>query len=145
MIENEIETIFAGQNIGSDVDIDGVLKAFERLRSIATEADLPTLVAAIKSPRNNFWTRELFAQPICQLGGVDNLEPLLEAAQLNLDDGHDNDSFNMSLTELAYAEPKKCRIKLEALLARADFRHREAARWLLEFCETDEPDGKSYG
>lgn len=98
MIENEIEAMLAGQNIGGDVDIDGVLKAFERLRSIATEADLPTLVAAIKSPRNNFWTRELFAQPICELGGVDNLEPLLEAAQLNLDDGHDNDSFDFSLS-----------------------------------------------
>ena len=142
MIEQEIEAIFAGQDIGGHVDIDGVLQAFERLRSIATEADLPTLVAAIQSQRNNFWTRELFAEPICQLGGVDYLEPLLEAAQLNLDDGHDNDSFDMFLTELAYAEPEKCRIKLEALLVRADFRYREAARWLLEFCETDEPDGK---
>ena len=145
MIEKEIETIFARQDSGCDVDIDGVLKAFERLRSIATEADLPTLVAAIKSPRNNFWTRELFAEPICQLGGVDYLEPLLDAVQLNLEAGHDNDSLNISLTELAYAEPQKCRTKLKALLAGADFRHREAASWLLKFCETDELDGKGYG
>lgn len=144
MIEKEIEAIFAGQDVGGNVDIDGVIKAFERLRSIATEADLSTLVAAIKSPRNNFWTRELFAESICQLGGVDYLEPLLEAAQLNLNDGHDNDSFDLFLTELAYAEPKRCRIKLEALLARVDFKYSEAARWLLEFCKTDEPDGKSY-
>lgn len=140
MIDKEIEAIFAGQDVGGAVDVDGVLEAFERLRSIATEADLPTLVAAIQSPRNNFWTRDLFADPICQLGGVDYLEPLFEAAQLNLDDGHDNDSFNMSLTELAYLERDKCRIKLNDLLARADFRHREAASWLLEFCETGEPD-----
>ena len=71
MIQKEIEAIFAGQNIGGDVDIDGVLKASERLNSIATEADLPTLIAAIQSPKNNFWTRELFAEPICHLGGAD--------------------------------------------------------------------------
>ena len=107
MIEKEIEAILAWQEVGDDgdIDVDGVMKAFERLTSIATEADFPALVAAIQSPRNNFWTRELFADPICQLGGVDYLEPLFEAAQLNLDEGHDNDSFDMSLTELAYAAP----------------------------------------
>ena len=138
MIQKEIEAILAWQDVGDDgdIDVDGVMKAFERLTSIATEADLPALVAAIQSPRNNFWTRELFADPICRLGGVDNLEPLLEAAQLNLDEGHDNDSFDMSLTELAYAEPEKCRTKLEDLLARDDFKHHEIARWLLEYCET---------
>ena len=136
MIQKEIETILAWQDVpdDGDIDVDGVMKAFERLISIATEADLPTLVAAIQSPRNNFWTRELFADPICQLGGIDYLEPLFEAAQLNLDEGHDNDSFDMSLTELAYAEPEKCRTKLEDLLARDGFKHREAAKWLLEFC-----------
>jgi hypothetical protein len=62
MIAKEIEAIFAGQDVGDgDVDVDGVLTAFDRLKSIATNADLPSLVAAIQSPRNNFWTRELFA------------------------------------------------------------------------------------
>ena len=134
MIQKEIEAIFAGQNIGGDVDIDGVLKASERLNSIATEADLPTLVAAIQSPKNNFWTRELFAEPICHLGGADYLEPLLEAAQLGLDEGHDNDAFDVFLTELAETEPEKCRAKLEELLARDGFKHREAAKWLLDCC-----------
>lgn len=142
MIAKEIEAIFAGQDVGDgEVDIDGVIAAFERLNSIATEADLPILVAAIQSPRNNFWTRELLSEPICQLGGSDYLEPLLEAAQLGLDEGHDNDSFNMNLSEIAYVEPEKCRTKLEELLARADFKHREAATWLLEFCKTNKPDG----
>jgi len=142
MIAQEIEAIFTGQDVGDgDVDVDGVLEAFERLKSIATEADLPSLVAAIQSPRNNFWTRELLAEPICQLGGSDYLEPLLEAAQLGLDEGHDNDGFDTHLTEIAYAEPEKCRAKLEGLLARPDFKHREAAKWLLEFCKTDKHDG----
>ena len=85
MLAKEIETIFVGQDVGEgDVDVDGVLKAFERLKSIVTEADLPSLVAAIQSPKNNFWTRELFAKPICQLGGSDYLEPLLRRLNLAL-------------------------------------------------------------
>ena len=102
MIQKEIEAILAWQDIGDDddIDVDGVLKAFERLKSIAIEADLPALVVAIQSPKNNFWTRELFADPICYLGGVDYLEPLLEAAQLGLDEGHDNDGFDALLRDL---------------------------------------------
>ena len=135
MIEKEIEAILAWQDVGAeDIDVDGVLKAFERLNSIATEIDLPALVIAIQSPKNNFWTRELFAEPICDLGGADYLEPLLEAAQLGLDEGHDNDGFDGLLRDLAYIEPEKCRAKLEELLARDDFKHRELANWLLEFC-----------
>jgi hypothetical protein len=142
MIEKEIEAILAGQDVGAgDVDVDGVLSAFERLKSMVTKADLPILVAAILSPRNNFWTRELLAEPICQWGGSDYLEPLLEAAQLGLDEGHDNDGFDTHLTEIAHAEPEKCRTKLEKLLAQPDFKHHEAARWLLEFCKTNERDG----
>lgn len=144
MIENEIEAIFAGQEVGGgEVDIDGVLEVFGRLMSVATEADLPTLVAAIQSPRNNFWTRELFSEPICHLGGSDYLEVLFEAAQLGLDEGHDNDSFDHNLTEIAYAEPEKCRAKLEELLARSDFQHREAATWLLDFHKINKQDANA--
>ena len=142
MIAKEIEAIFAGQDIG-DGNVDGVLEAFDRLMASVTKADLPQLVAAIQSPRNNFWTRELFAEPICQLGGSDYLELLFEAAQLGSDEGHDNDGFNTHLIEIASAEPKKCRAKLEELLARADFKHGEAANWLLEFCTTDNHDRRT--
>jgi len=142
MIAREIEAIFAGQDIGhGKVDVEGVIEAFERLKSLATQADLPTLIAAIQSPRNNFWTRELLAEPISQLGGSDYLQPLLDAAQLGLDEGHDNDGFDTHLAEIAYAEPEKCRTKLLELLAQPDFKHHEAARWLLEFCKSDKPDG----
>jgi len=137
MIEKEIEAILAWQDVDDDgdIDVDRVIKASERLILIATEADLPALVAAIQSPKNNFWTRELFAEPICHLGGADYLEPLLEAFQLGLDEGHDNDSFNVYLIEFAETEPEKCLAKLEELLARDGFKYREAAKWLLEFCE----------
>lgn len=138
MVAREIEAIFAGQDVGGgEVDIDGVLEALQRLMAVATEADLPELVAAIQSPRNNFWTRELFAEPISQLGGTDCLEVLFEADQLGLEEGHDNDGLHSSLTEIAHSEPEKCRAKLEELLARPEFKYREAASWLLEFCKID--------
>ena len=68
------------------------------------------------------------------MGGADYLEPLLKASQLGLDEGHDNDGFDALLIELALIEPEKCRAKLEELMARDGFKHREAANWLLEFC-----------
>jgi hypothetical protein len=137
MIAKEIGALFAGQDVGDgEVDIDGVLKAVERINSTATTADLPELLAAIQSPQNNFWTRELLAEPICRLGGSDNLEPLLAAAQLSVNEGHDNDGFNFHLTEIAHAEPEKCRSRLLELLSRPDFKYRQAAEWLLEFCKS---------
>lgn len=136
MLADEIEAIFAGQDTeDGDIDVDGVLAAFERLKNEATVADLPQLVAAIRSPRNNFWTRELLAEPIAELGGTDHLDLLLEAAQLGRDEGHDNDGLNACLIGVAHSAPDKCRVRLEALLARADFRHHEYANWLLEFCD----------
>jgi hypothetical protein len=138
MIAKEIEAIFAGQDLdGGAVDTEGVLKAIERLNAIATKADLPTLIAAIQSPRNNFWTRELLAAPISKLGGSDYLETLLDAAQISLDEAHDNDSFDTYLEGIAYVEPERCQLKLEGLLARPGFRHGEAARWLLKMGETE--------
>src|SRR5688572_6646457 len=137
-VEKEIEAIFAGQDVDGDVDVDGVIAAFDRLMALATKADLPTLVAAIQSPRNNFWTRELLSEPICHLGGAAYLEPLFEAAQLNLDEGHDNDGFHTHLTGVAQRERTECRAKLEELVAREGYPHRDAAKWLLEFCEEND-------
>ena len=52
----------------------------------------------------------------------------------NYDEGHDNDSFNHFLSEIAWAESEACREKLEELLANKNFQHTEAAKWLLELC-----------
>ncbi len=138
MIAQELTAIFAGQDVDGGTDVDGVLAAFNRLNEKATVKDLPTLLAAIQSPQNNFWTRELLSGPICQLGGSAYLDPLFDAAQLSLDEGHDNDGFDVPLMEIAVVEPDKCREKLNELLSRERYRHREAATWLLEFCEPDE-------
>ena len=135
MIAAELEAIFAGQDVNGETDVDGVLDAFEKLLSKATKKDLPELVDAIQSPRNNFWTRELLSEPICHLGGSEYLEQLLDAAQLNRDEGHDNDGFDFHLSELAATESENCREKLKELLSRETFPHLEKAEWLLEFCK----------
>jgi hypothetical protein len=140
-IEEEIEAVFAGQDVDGDVDVDGVIAAFERLKALATKADLLKLVAAIQSPRNNFWTRELLSEPICRLGGSDYLEPLFEALQLGFDEGHDNDGFQAHVIDIAKTEPKKTRSKLKELMGQKKYAHKDLAKWLLEFCKNKELNG----
>jgi hypothetical protein len=137
MIADDLEAMFARD---VEIDIDGVLAAFERLKEKATSDSVPQLVSAMHSPRSNFWIRELLSEPICELGGSDYLDVLLDAAQLGLDEGYDNDGFHFHLTELAISDPVLCRAKLEQLLEREDFRHREAAHWLLDFCVLGESE-----
>jgi hypothetical protein len=119
----------------SEANIDTVLEAQERLIAIATKQDLPELVEALRSERNNFWTRELLAEPIAYLGGPDFLPELFDAKEKNHNDRHDNDSLNFFLTEIADAEPAACKAKLESLMESPDFPHRNYAKWLLEFCK----------
>lgn len=119
----------------SDSNIDDVLEAQQRLLAIATKKDLPELVEALKSERNNFWTRELLVEPIALLGGPDVLRELFDAKEKNFKEGHDNDSLNFFLTEIADVEPAACRAKLESLLESRDFPHHNYAKWLLEFCK----------
>lgn len=126
------------ENLWSDFaenDVDEKLEAFGRLKAAATKEDLPQLLDALESGRSDFWVRELLSEPISDLGGSKYLPELFDALQKNYDEGHDNDGFNHFLTEIAWAEPEACKEKLAELLANEKFKHREAAMWLLEFCE----------
>jgi hypothetical protein len=111
-----------------------VLEAHERLKTIATKEDLPVLVSALRSEKNDFWTRELLAEPIAYLGGTDYLPDLFDAMARNYQDGPDNGSLAHFLTEIAVQEPVKCKANLEELVNSSDFPHRDHAKWLLEFC-----------
>jgi hypothetical protein len=131
-IAKELEILWSdfGEN-----DVDTKLKAFACLKAAATKNDLPQLVDALKSERNDFWVRELLSEPISDLGGIDYLPELFDALQKNYDDGHDNDGFHHHLMEIALAESAKCKQKLLELMATDVFEHKEAAQWLLGFCE----------
>jgi len=116
-------------------DVDRKLEAFDRLKTAATKEDLPQLLEALGSDRNDFWVRELLSEPISGLGGPVYLAELFDALQKNHAEGHDNDSFNHFLTEIAWAEPEACKEKLHELMADESFAHRKKAEWLLGFCE----------
>ena len=116
-------------------DLDEKLKAFEILNATATVEDLPQLLTLLNSERNGFWERELLSELICELGGAQYLPELFDAADKNTKEGHDNDSFNHFLTEIAWADPKGCEKILRNMLSEQDYRHKEKAEWLLTFCE----------
>lgn len=116
-------------------DVDEKLAAFQRLTDAAGQDDIPQLLALLESERNGFWERELLAEPISELGGAQYLPELFEAAEKNRIEGHDNDSLNHFLTEIAWADSKECKRKLREMLANKKFKYQEKAEWLLTFCE----------
>lgn len=132
----ELKQIFDGQKgEGGEVDVDGVLATFYRLKANATHDDLPELLNAIRLPENNFWTRELLSEPIATLGGASHLKPLFDAFEKGFNEGHDNDGFQAVLIGIAEANPEECRAALQALVERDDFPHKDHAEWLLTFCK----------
>lgn len=136
-IANELEKLW------SDFDKNPVknkLEAFYRLKKASMKQDLPQLIDALKSERNDFWTRELLSDPISDLGGIEYLSELFDALQKNEDEGHDNDSFCNNLIEITRAEPTACKERLFGLINVIDFKHKAKAEWLLEFCELDQHD-----
>lgn len=96
-------------------DVEAQLEAFKKLSSFVTENDLPVLLEAIKSETSNFWVRELLSEPIINLAGAKAIPELMAALQKNFAEGHDNDGFQLFLTELAEEDPKGVRVALEKL------------------------------
>lgn len=136
--------MFDLQDVDGEVDIDGVLEAFDRLNAGASRKDLPLLLEGIQSPRNHFWTRELLSEPIARLGGSTVLEPLFTAFAANEAEGHDNDGFSVYLIEIAESERDECIAECNRLLAEPSFEHGDLARWLLTFTD-DQPQSEGEG
>ena len=116
-------------------DVDDKLAAFQRLKDVASSEDLPQLLTLLKSKRNGFWERELLSEQICEHGGATYLPELFDALEQNEVEGHDNDTFNHFLTEIAWADSQGCERKLQEMLSEQGFKHKEKAEWLLTFCE----------
>ena len=132
-IASELEILWSDVE---NADVAVILEAFARLKAAATKDDLPQLVAALNATRSDFWIRELLAEPIAELGGCDYLPDLLAARQKSATEGHDNDSLNLFLIEIAMLEPEACRARLIKLLESSTFVYKEAAEWLLAHCES---------
>ncbi len=115
--------------------IDAKLAAFEELKEHVSDADLPELLDVICSTEIDFWTRELLAEPVADLGGAEVLPTLLAAYQQNFDAGHDNDGFSHTLREVAWLDPGGSRSALADLVQADDENTRNHAGWLLDFCD----------
>ena len=116
-------------------DVDSKIAAFDELKHQVTKSDLPELTTAICSASIDFWTRELLAEPVAELGGAASLPVLLAAFQQNLNDGHDNDTFRSTLTDLTWTDSAACRSVLARLSQADDGDVRRHANWLMDFCD----------
>lgn len=128
---NIVETI---RFLETGTDIDAQLDAFNRLNAAVSERDLPVLLAALESATSNFWVRELLAEPVIALAGAKALPELMAALRKNFEEGHDNDSLQALLADLAEADPDGVRAGLRKLALGASEAEREDINWLLEFC-----------
>lgn len=140
-IKSDIEDMFVLQDVDGEADIDGVLEAFYHLNDTVTEHDIPFLLKSIKSPRNNFWTRELLSEPIARLGGVITLEPLLRGCYANEKENGETDGFSAHLSYLVARKPQASYKELKRLKNDPDFEHNELCDWLLEYIVAE--NGKS--
>lgn len=116
-------------------DIDAQWEAFQKLKSSVTAQDLPVLLQALKSNTSNFAVRELLAEPIIDLAGVTALPELMAAFRKNFEEGHDNDTFQVLLIDLAEADREGARAALHKLAERANKDELEDIDWLLKFCQ----------
>lgn len=118
----------------SGKDVDAQMKAFEELNASVTPSDLAVLLTGLESKTSDFWVRELLAEPIIRLSGPKALPHLMKALRKNYEDGHDNDSFETFLIELAESNPEGVRAELQNLAATAGKGETEDINWLLEYC-----------
>ncbi len=114
-------------------DVNGQIEAFSALNASATEQDLPALLAGLKSDMSNFAVRELLAEPIINLAGVKALPALMAALRKNFEQGHDNDTFQALLADLAESDPEGVRVELVKLARHSNKEELEDINWLLEF------------
>lgn len=131
-IQKDVEILWDSSD---EISVDEKVEAFERIKSIATQEDLPQIVEYLQSDENDFWTRELLAEVITGLNGLEYLPELLEAKYLNEQEGHDNDGLNFNLTEMVEMNSEKSRDKLTELIAQPNFEFIKDAEWLLGFCK----------
>lgn len=119
----------------SSDDIDAQLEAFEKLKSSVTSQDMPELLEALKSKTSNFAVRELLAEPIINFAGIKALPELMAAFRKNFEEGHDNDTFQALLVDLAETNREGVRMELQRLAKNANKAELEDINWLLEFCQ----------
>jgi hypothetical protein len=82
----------------------------------------------------DFIVRETAAVALCGLVAVPFLEQILVALQKGFDDGHDNDSLQGALSDMATMNTASVKSKLNEIRIGADTKLIENIDWLLECC-----------
>jgi HEAT repeat protein len=118
-------------------DGDEAAPVLEFLNENASAEDVPRLMGLLND--EDIVVREFVAGPLGQLAGPAVLPQLLTVLQRGLDEGHDCDSLQAVLVEIAEADKAGARQVLMPLMKSSDKATRENAEWLLEFCE-ETPD-----
>lgn len=117
--------------------IEEVVDTFYEIKKIISKDDLPQLITWLNSENEaengDFAKREMLSELICQVKGLEYLEEVFEALQLNFNEGHDNDSLCHSLWVLAKNSSQEMRPILVKMI-NENHEHKEHAEWLLESC-----------
>lgn len=110
--------------------------AAERLRAIADPTRVPDLYALLRE-KENFWVRELAAEPLARLEGTRALPALLEALHLGWQERHDNDGLYPILWDLFAISPQEAAEVVVQMLSDRDSPYRREAVWSLGFFPKD--------
>ena len=110
-----------------------VTPVFEFLDANAKAEDVPRLMGLMND--EDIVVREVVSGPLGRLAGPADLPQLLAVLQRGIDEGHDCDSLQAALVEIAETHKVSAQQVLTVLTKSSDRATRENAEWLLEFCE----------
>jgi hypothetical protein len=121
---------------------DDSTRAYQMVDELVASGDqalIPVLAAHLDQFLNeeNFYGRDVIADILAGLAGLDALPRLIRASARDL--GDDQDSLQATITDLIYVASGRARPVIDALLSDPDPAVREAAMWASEFLD-ERPD-----
>ena len=116
-------------------DVDEMVAAMQTLNQIAELGDVPVLLKLVHE-EGDFFLREAAAVPLARLRGLAVLKDLLDAHQMGLREGHDNDNLDFLITQLVDRHAPEAAPMLVAMLTDNSPERRADAAWLLGYART---------
>jgi HEAT repeat protein len=110
-------------------DVDEMVAAMETLNRIAEPDDVPVLLELVRE-EGDFFLREAAAAPLARLRGLAVLKDLLDAYEMGLSEGHDNDGLTSLIMDLVESRAQEAAPVLAAMVDDASAQRRAQAAWL---------------
>jgi HEAT repeat protein len=130
-------TRLVGDLLSYPDDLDRALDAAAALCEDADESRLPELERLFGS--GDYFLREVLADPLARIKGLDALPELLEGMRMGHRAGYDHDGLMFSITQLIQYHPSEAVPVLLTMLRSPSGDDREDAAWLLGFASTAAP------